>query len=158
MCRSFSQPIRPLLKPKWCTKCGVCVEVCPTGAAQFGEDGYPTYDLDVCIGCAQCIGFCPNIALQLEWETDATVFQEKLIETVAAVWREIEECTVLINAMLNMTTECDCWPGKNQVIHPDHGFVGAYHPIRIVGEETFNSAHPDIPWKRQFSYAREIGF
>jgi len=157
--------IRPLLKPKWCTKCGVCVEVCPTGAAQFGEDGFPTYDLDVCIGCAQCIGFCPNIALQLEWETDATVFQEKLIETAATVWREIEGRSVLINAMLNITTECDCWPGENPVIHPDQGFVGAYHPIRvdeesirIVVEETFNSAHPDIPWKRQFSYAREIGF
>jgi len=157
--------IRPLLKPGKCIKCGVCVDVCPTGAAQFGEDGLPTYDHDVCIGCAQCIGLCPNMALKIEWETDATVFQEKLVETAAAVWRKIEGRTVLINALLNITTECDCWPGDNPTIHPDQGFVGAYHPIRIdeesmriVGEETFDSAHPGIPWKRQFSYAREIGF
>ncbi len=157
--------IRPLLKAGLCTKCGVCVEVCPTGAARFGADGFPTYDLEICIGCAQCIGFCPNIALQLEWETDATVFQEKLIETAAAVWRQIEGRTVLINALLNITTECDCWPGDNPVIHPDQGFLGADHPLRIdeesirsVGAETFKKAHPDIPWERQFSYAREIGF
>jgi len=157
--------VRPLLDPGKCTKCGTCVEVCPTGAAQISHDGFPFYNLDVCIGCAQCIGFCPMIALQLTWETDATVFQEKLIETAAAVWRQIEGRAVLINALLNITTECDCWPGKNPVIYPDQGFVAAYHPvrideesIRIVGGETFTEAHPGIPWERQFSYAREIGF
>jgi len=157
--------VRPLLEPGKCSKCGTCVEVCPTGAAQFSHDGFPFYDLDICIGCAQCIGLCPMIALKLNWETDATVFQEKLVETAAAVWREIEGRTVLINALLNITTECDCWPGKNPVIYPDQGFLGAYQPvqideesIRIVGKETFLQAHPDIPWQRQFDYAREIGF
>ncbi|ABC77340.1 ferridoxin [Syntrophus aciditrophicus SB] len=157
--------VRPLLMPEKCTKCGTCVEVCPTGAAQFGDDGLPFYDHEVCIGCAQCIGFCPALALKIHWETDAAVFQEKLVETAAAVWRQIEGRSVLINALLNITTECDCWPGENPVIHADRGFMGAYHPvrideesIRIVGENTFNQAHPDIPWSRQFSYAGEIGF
>jgi len=157
--------VRPLLEPEKCTKCGACVEVCPSGAAQFRHDGFPFYDLEVCIGCAQCIGFCPSIALKLTWETDATVFQEKLIETAAAVWRRIEGRSILINALLNITTECDCWPGENPVIHPDQGFLASDHPvrldeeaIRIVGRETFLRVHPDIPWQRQFDYAREIQF
>ncbi|OPY02711.1 MAG: NADH dehydrogenase subunit I [Syntrophus sp. PtaB.Bin001] len=157
--------VRPLLNPEKCTKCGTCVEVCPTGAAQIGHDGFPFYDLEVCVGCAQCIGFCPMMALRINWETDATVFQEKLMETAAAVWRKIEGRTVLINALVNITFECDCWPGDNPVIYSDQGFLGAYHPVhideeslRIVGSEPFDKAHPDIPWQRQFSYAREIGF
>jgi len=156
----------PLLDGSKCTRCGVCVEVCPTGAAHFpGEDGEPAYDLDRCIGCAQCIGLCPETALQILWELDAAVFQERLVETAAAVWRRIQGKTVLVNALLNITQDCDCWPGQNPVIAEDRGFLGGRHPVtldreslRIVGEEPIRRAHRGVPWARQFEYAREIGF
>jgi uncharacterized Fe-S center protein len=77
----------------------------------------------------------------------------------------IEGRTVLINVLLNVTAECDCLPGKNPAIAPDNGFLSGNHPVRIdkeslqlVGTEPFDRAHPGIPWRRQFSYAREIGF
>jgi len=28
----------------------------------------------------------------------------------------------------------------------------------MTGPEIFEKAHPGLPWQRQFSYAREIGF
>ncbi len=157
--------VKPVLIRNSCTRCGTCVEVCPTGAAQWGGDGYPRYDLDMCIGCAQCIGLCPELALQISWETDVSVFQEKLVETAAAVWRAIRGKTLLINALLNICTECDCLPGEHPLIAPDAGFIGGYHPVvldgeslKIVGSCHLDRAHPGIPWKRQFSYAEEIGF
>jgi hypothetical protein len=155
----------PVLNQKKCTRCGVCVEICPTKAASIQESEYPQYDLKKCIGCAQCIAMCPELALQIFWNSDMTVFQEKLVETAAAVWNKIQGKSIVINALLNITVECDCLPGKNPVISKDLGFVGGYHPVKvdeeslkITGADIFEKVHSGIPWKRQFSYAREIGF
>lgn len=156
---------RPKLKKKKCTQCGLCVEVCPSGAASYDDGGYPVYDLELCIGCAQCIGLCPEVALEICWNTDDRIFQEKLVETAAAVWRKLKGRTILINAMLNVASECDCLPGHHPMIAPDSGFIGGYNPVMVdeesvrrVGEARFDGTHPHVGWRRQFSYSREIGF
>ncbi len=156
---------RPSIKREKCSQCGVCIEVCPAGAAKSGDDGYPVYDLATCIGCAQCIGLCPEMALKILWNTDDKVFQEKLIETAAAVWKRIKEKSIVINALLNITAECDCLPGENPTMFHDLGFVGGYNPVavdaeslKLIGTEPFEKAHPNIPWQRQFEYAKETGF
>ncbi|MDX9745632.1 MAG: DUF362 domain-containing protein [Syntrophales bacterium] len=156
---------KPVLIRGNCTRCGTCVEVCPVQAAHWEDDGYPGYNLEVCIGCAQCIGLCPEVALQIKWDTDQLVFQEKLVETAAAVWRLIWGKTLLVNALLNICTECDCLPGKHPLIAPDAGFIGGYHPVvldrrsvEIVGAPLLDKAHPGLPWNRQFTYAKELGF
>lgn len=155
----------PVLSKKKCTRCGVCAEICPTKAATISEPDYPQYDLQKCIGCAQCIAMCPEMALQIFWNSDMTVFQEKLVETAAAVWKIIQSKSVVINSLLNITVECDCLPGKNPLISKDLGFIGGYHPVevdaeslRMTGADIFEKVHPGIPWQRQFSCAREIGF
>jgi len=155
----------PVLNQKKCSCCGVCAEVCPTKAAFISESGYPEYDLKKCIGCAQCIALCPEAALQIFWDSDKTVFQEKLVETAAAVWKKIQWKTLVINALVNIVEECDCLPGKNDVIAPDFGFIGGDHPVevdeeslRTLGSAVFENIHPGVPWSCQFSYAREIGF
>ncbi|MDO8722186.1 MAG: DUF362 domain-containing protein [Syntrophales bacterium] len=157
--------VHPVLMRDKCVRCGVCCDSCPAGAAQTADDGYPAYDLEKCIGCAQCIALCPEVALEILWDTDDTVFQEKVVETAAAVWKLIKGRTLLISALLNITTDCDCLSGENPVISPDVGFIGGCHPVtvdaeslRIVGGEVFDKAHPHIPWQRQFTYARETGF
>lgn len=157
--------VHPKLKKEKCTKCGVCVDVCPVGAAGFGPDTFPFYDPGKCIGCAQCISFCPELALKILWGADITVFQEKLVETAAAVWKQISDKTLVINAAIDVTTECDCFPGDNPIIAADTGFLGGYHPVAVdaeslarSGRTPFESAHPHVPLQKQFDYAREIGF
>lgn len=155
----------PELKPAKCSRCGDCVICCPTGAARFADDGYPAYNRELCAGCAQCIAHCPEMALATLWREDLMVFQEKLVETAAAIWRVISDRAVLINALVNITSECDCLAGKHPIIAPDIGFVGGYNPLavdrkslEIVGTAPFEKVHPDVPWQRQFAYAEEIGF
>jgi uncharacterized Fe-S center protein len=72
---------------------------------------------------------------------------------------------LVINALLNITAECDCLEGKHQVIAKDYGFISGNHPLSVdeaslrqVGAEPFDRAHPGLPWSRQFEFAREIGF
>jgi uncharacterized Fe-S center protein len=155
----------PVLSRKRCSRCGLCVEVCPAGAAALPPDADPVYDLNACIGCAQCIALCPQSALKIFWDTDITVFQEKLVETAAAIWRVIGSKTVIVNALIRIVTECDCLPGNHPMIAEDAGFIAGRHPvsvdeasIRRIGAEPFDRAHANIPWRRQFAYAREIGF
>jgi len=155
----------PVLNREECTRCGICVDSCPTGAATISGDEYPEYDMDKCIGCAQCIALCPQLALKIFWDTDETIFQEKLVETAAAVWKCIKDRTLLVNSLLTITADCDCMPGYNPEIAKDLGFLGGHHPVtldrksmKLIGEEPFNKIYPDVPWKRQFEYAEEIGF
>ncbi len=155
----------PVLLKRRCTRCRICVDVCPTGAAQMSGDEYPEYDLETCIGCAQCIAMCPVMALKVFFSSEADVFQEKVVETAAAVWKRISGRTVLVNALIKISADCDCLPGEQEIIAPDVGFVGGYHPvdidaesIRRMGEEPLTRTNPHIPWQRQFSYAGEIGF
>jgi uncharacterized Fe-S center protein len=155
----------PVLIARRCTRCGLCAEVCPTGAAALPPEAEPLYSLERCIGCSQCIALCPQMALKIFWNTDVTVFQERLVETAAALWSVIGEKSLVVNALLNVTAECDCLPGNHAVIADDYGFVGGSHPLAVdeaslrqTGTEPFDRAHPGLPWSRQFSYAREIGF
>lgn len=157
--------VHPRLRKDKCTKCGVCVDVCPANAAQFAVDSYPSYDPEKCIGCAQCISLCPEVALRILWGADLNVFQEKIVETAAAVWKVIKDKTILVNVLLNITAECDCFPGDDHQISGDIGFLAGYHPVvvdaeslKIVGSEPFDLAHRHVPWQRQFDYACEIGF
>jgi uncharacterized protein len=156
---------KPSLIKDTCVQCGECIEICPSGAATIAEDNFPVYDLTKCIGCAQCIALCPETALKIRWNTDITVFQEKLVETAAAIWKLIQNKTVVINALIDIVAECDCLPGTHNKIAEDKGFLRAYHPvladdesIKILGAGPIDQAHPNIPWQRQFEYAREIGF
>jgi len=42
-----------------------CVDECPTGALRKSEDGMTVLDLDLCIGCKICMEVCPFGAPQL---------------------------------------------------------------------------------------------
>ena len=47
-----------------CLKCGLCIDRCPMGAIQFGEDGYCVMDAK-CVRCGQCALVCPIEARHL---------------------------------------------------------------------------------------------
>lgn len=53
--------VQRIYVPRRCMNCGEpqCVEVCPSGATEQGDDGIVTIDQDKCIGCRYCMMACP---------------------------------------------------------------------------------------------------
>ncbi len=157
--------VQPQLNTDKCTRCGKCAEICPQNAIEFHQYMYPNFELDKCIGCAQCIGICPQVAIKVQWNVDKTTFQERLVETAAAVWNIIHDRTLLITAAINITKECDCMSGENPRVYQDVGFLGGYNPVILdratidkVGEQAIEKAHSNLPWRKQFTFATQIGF
>ncbi len=49
-----------------CTSCGVCVRVCPHGAAQETADGPMRVVAEECSGCGLCVDLCPVTAISMQ--------------------------------------------------------------------------------------------
>ncbi len=51
-----------------CNQCGVCVELCPTKAAEMGPQGPVIARPDDCTYCALCDASCPQGAITCAYE------------------------------------------------------------------------------------------
>lgn len=69
-CKWCHNPETQLLGPQLyyieqdCINCGICVEMCPTGAHYFDESNKHCYDRRVCTGCFRCVDTCPTNAIE----------------------------------------------------------------------------------------------
>ncbi len=50
------------INKKKCSKCGICIKLCPVGNITMTEDGYPERGYD-CEYCLRCTSFCPKKAI-----------------------------------------------------------------------------------------------
>ncbi|HOO77642.1 MAG TPA: EFR1 family ferrodoxin [bacterium] len=53
-----------------CTRCGLCIRLCPVGALESGEDGYPRRG-GACQSCMRCVSFCPASAVTFRGKVPA---------------------------------------------------------------------------------------
>ncbi|GHV45469.1 hypothetical protein FACS1894204_04680 [Synergistales bacterium] len=61
---NFFYRMFPILADKAkCTRCSLCVSICPAYAITKDEDGYPIVNGRGCESCQRCVGFCPSGAL-----------------------------------------------------------------------------------------------
>jgi len=56
------QPFLPVLIPEKCTKCQLCVAVCPYFAIEMKQQ--ITFDQTKCFSCGLCIAKCPTQAIK----------------------------------------------------------------------------------------------
>lgn len=72
----------PKIKEKWCSGCGLCVEVCEYSARELDEEKRVSKVLDaICQGCGACAAVCPNGATQQQAFEAEEIFS--MIDVVA---------------------------------------------------------------------------
>jgi heterodisulfide reductase subunit A len=56
-----------LVDPNFCSRCGVCVEICPYSATGFNENtGRAEIQATLCKGCGLCVASCRSAAIHLK--------------------------------------------------------------------------------------------
>ena len=61
-------PVLPTIDLRICTRCGKCVQECPTAAVEL-RDGYPAIVRpEDCVYCGSCEEICPVEAIYLVYE------------------------------------------------------------------------------------------
>jgi pyruvate ferredoxin oxidoreductase delta subunit len=58
---------KPVILPAKCTRCGICLILCPTNAIREKYDAYEV-DLSTCKGCGICANECYAGAIAMEVE------------------------------------------------------------------------------------------
>lgn len=56
-----------------CSRCGICVEICPFGAAGFNDKGHAEINAALCKGCGLCTASCRSGALRLKGYEDSQI-------------------------------------------------------------------------------------
>ncbi len=56
-----------------CSRCGVCLELCPFGAPYFSEQGFAAVNPALCKGCGLCSASCRSGAIRLKGFDDSQI-------------------------------------------------------------------------------------
>jgi len=109
----------PSVNEEDCTACGLCEEVCPSGAMKVKEKAEVTKSS--CWSCTNCVYNCPNNALSSE-----LTFDILLTEAASAVLKLMSNKPVYyVNDVRSITENCDCFSNPGRKIAKDVGvFLG----------------------------------
>ena len=133
-CRSAKQRMHADFKPEIvideCTRCGRCVEGCSVEAMKLGPDS-AVVDLEVCIGCGECVARCAYGAIRVQWETDADVAQEKIVDHASAVLDAKKGKVIYLTWVTQVTPDCDCWDFTDAPLVGDIGILASLDPVAI---------------------------
>ena len=118
---------KPYVNPDKCKSCGTCLDACPVDAISFVR--YVAKIGLNCYGCASCVIVCPNAAIQIKWNEASEMTQQKLAEYAKTILEDRK--TFHFNFAINLTPNCDCYPGTEKPFMPDIGFFASYDPVAI---------------------------
>lgn len=121
---------RPVVNPKKCVGCGLCVEICPTKAIAM-TDKKAIVSQSVCIGCGECMAHCQVKAFQLNWDTELKDFTEKMTEYALGAVTGKQAKTGYMNFLMNITPDCDCAPWSDAPIVADIGILVSNDPVAL---------------------------
>lgn len=63
---------RPRVDRGLCSRCGLCLTLCPEGGIELDGEGYPVIDYRYCKGCLLCAAQCPRRAIVIDEERTAS--------------------------------------------------------------------------------------
>jgi len=62
----LNKKVKIVLNEKWCKKCRICIEFCPTAVFEADPYGLPIISKpEECINCKLCEIRCPDFAMEV---------------------------------------------------------------------------------------------
>ena len=171
---------RPFTIPEKCTGCASCMKVCPTKAIRVKKNK-SVIDRIRCTGCFEYMHACPEYAIDIDWETEISLFMERMVEHAYGAVQGKEQKAGFMNFLIRITPDCDCFPFSDAPIVPDIGILASKDPVAIdaasfdlvnqqqgsfdslltahhhKGGDKFKGVHVQTDGYRQVQYAEEIG-
>lgn len=129
----------PYIKHDICVKCGKCILYCPLKALSNEGDSI-SLNSNTCIGCGECIAVCPNGAIKTNWDTSGKIFLERMAEYASGIYSIKKEKALFINALIDISPDCDCWDYNDVPLTEDIGFLASYDPVAI-DQASFDLVH-----------------
>lgn len=169
---------KPSVTKEKCIACGICIKNCPTDAIEIDEKAF--IDHDICIGCGECTTVCPKRAIDVQWETNDSIFLEKMAEYAYGAVKNKKGKVAYINFVMNVTPLCDCVAWNDSPIVNDIGILASFDPVAIdkasldlidealgnqnsrlphdhkIGDDKFKSIH-NVDGRKILDYSEEIG-
>ncbi len=66
MTTESKQRFKVIVYPRWCKKCGICIEICPKNALEVDDNGTAFLKSpELCVGCELCAMICPDLAIEV---------------------------------------------------------------------------------------------
>jgi uncharacterized Fe-S center protein len=121
---------KPKINLKRCIGCGECVKWCPADAITISNKK-AVIDYEKCIGCGECTITCRHKAIAIGWDTPANRFQEKVVEYAYGVLKEKKGRAGYFNFIMDLTPECDCPPWSDAPLVSNVGIAASKDPVAI---------------------------
>jgi hypothetical protein len=122
--------LQPIINTEACSKCGVCIEVCPRSAITRDEIE-PSINYELCIGCGEYVATCSTSSMAFDWENDLPLFMEMLTERAYGAILGKQARLRYLNFLPQITPDCDCVPWSSSSIVPDIGILASTDPVAI---------------------------
>ncbi|MCD6117739.1 DUF362 domain-containing protein [bacterium] len=159
--------MKPKIKHKFCTGCGVCVEWCPVDCITM-SDGKATINREECIGCGECLAVCRFGAVRHDWAVEDKELQRRMAEHALGVVKGKEDKILFVSFLINITKDCDCMDFKQEPLIPDIGIIAGHDPVSVdlasldlilekTGKTLRYLTFPDIDPMEQINYGERIG-
>ncbi|MGM0378388.1 MAG: DUF362 domain-containing protein [Bacillota bacterium] len=150
-----------------CIGCKQCIESCAFSAIKMINEK-ANINREKCVGCGECMTVCPTDAIYLDWKTELTEFNERMVEYAYASVKNKEN--LYINFLVDITPNCDCVPWSDKPLVKDIGILASTDPVAIdqasfdlvsgeseEGKNVFKSVHPNTVGEIQLNYGQKIG-
>jgi len=120
---------------KWdeegCEHCNQCIENCPTGAAEFNDEGLFEIFEHHCRYCMHCVRACPSGCITID-ESRYRAFQDGMALAVRECLSRFDPGSVLyVTTLMDITPLCDCWGFSLPSLVPDIGIVAGRDVVAI---------------------------
>lgn len=119
---------RPSVHQDKCTSCGRCLSACAHNAITIKPKASIN---EKCTGCARCIAVCPENAIGINWDESVENTQMKMAEYAFGINKALKGKIIYINVLTKISPACDCYPGNDEPITGDIGFLASDDPVAI---------------------------